>query len=189
MKLHRFNEFVSINEDYQSIELNDYDFLFLIDGAIYQVEEYELNVDWDHQPADPEVGIPNAYSYVENYELTGVSSVSKLTNPEITQQILELFPEETELSAELARLGFTTDVTDDEVTSLAFQGDYAENWKTLQAPELKDFSSKFVKLYDTKQLKAISGGSLSAAIDSEIEDLDEPEDDGPDYDDYYDDRY
>jgi hypothetical protein len=189
MKLHRFNEFVSINEGYQSIDLNDYDFLFLIDGAIYHVEEYELNVDWDHQHADPEVGIHNAYFDVENYELTGVLSVSKLTNPEITQQILELFPEETELSAELARIGFIPEVTDDKVTSIAFQGDYSENWKILLGPELKDFSSKFVNLYDTKQLKAISGGSLSAAIDSEIEYLDTPEDDGPDYDDAYDDRY
>lgn len=186
MKLHRFNEFISINEDHHSIDLED--FIFLIDGEIYQVEDFEVNVVWDHQPAEPEVGIFSAYSYIEDYDLTGVNSVSKLINPTVKQQVLDLFPEENELSSELAKLGFKAEVSEDEIFDLVYNGEHEKNWTNLTGPELTAFSNKFVSLYNTNKLRAITGGSLSNSIDSAIKEIDDDSGDyEPDYDDYRDD--
>jgi len=190
MKLKRFNEFIAINESIHEFTVDE--LLVLIDGEIYQPYEFDVDLAWEHEPADPEVGIPNSYYYVENYELYQVTKVSKLVDPEIKNELMDLLsPPSDEISTELAGFGFREEAREDRITDIAFSGDWQQNWKDLAGDELKAFSKQFIQLYETNQLKTIVG-NLTDALQTEVNnvesDYEDHSDDGYDYDDYHD-RY
>lgn len=177
MKLKKFNEFISINEDMHYLDLDEDSPIVLIDGEIYYLEAFDVDVTWEREPADPDVGIFSSYSYIDDYEISGVDRASLLTDQDIKGQILNLFGEEDEVSKELAGLGFRTDVSDDMVFDLAFgyTDGYADHWKQLDSQELRDLSSRLVELMKKKSLKVLSGANFEEVIKDRIDNIDEPE--------------
>lgn len=182
MKLKKFNEFISINEsDRHDIDLDEDSPIVLIDGEIYYLETFDVEVTWEHQPADREVGIFSSYSYIDDYEIAGVERASLLIDQDLKREILNLFGEEDEVSKELAGLGFKTEVSDDMVFDLAFgySDEYSDHWKQLDGQELRDLSRRLIELMKKRSLRVLSGANFEAVIKSRIDNFDEPE-----YDDY-----
>ena len=182
MKLKKFNEFISINEsDRHDIDLDEDSPIVLIDGEIYYLETFDVEVTWEYEPADPEVGIPHSYSYIDDYSIAGVERASLLIDQDLKREILNLFGEEDEVSKELAGLGFKTEVSDDMVFDLAFgySDEYSDHWKQLDGQELRDLSRRLVELLKQKSLRVLSGANFEEVIKDRIDNFDEPE-----YDDY-----
>lgn len=186
MKLKRFNEFIAINESIHEFTVDE--LLVVIDGEIYQPYEFEVDLEWEHEPADPEVGIPSSYYYVENYKLYQVTKVSKLVDPEIKNELMDLLsPPSDEISAELADFGFKEEASEERITDIAFSGDWRQTWKDLTGDELMAFSKQFIQLYETNQLKTIVG-NLTDALQTEVNTVESDyEDQSGDY--YYSDDY
>lgn len=177
MKLKKFNEFISINEDTHYLDLDEDSPIVLIDGEIYYLEAFDVDVTWEYEPADREAGIPNSYSYIDDYSITGVDRASLLIDKDLKGQILNLFGEEDEISKELAGLGFKTEVSDDMVFDLAFgyTDGYADHWKQLDSQELRDLSRRLVELLKQKSLRVLSGANFEEVIKDRIDNIDEPE--------------
>ena len=190
MKLKRFNEFIALNESIHEVVVEEQ--LFMIDGEIYEIGYFDVDLTWEHQPAEPEVGIFGSSNYVEDYELYRVTGAMRLVNPELRNEILDILtPPSDDISAELAGFGFKEEASEDRITDIAFTGDWQENWKDLKGEELKVLSDRFISLYKSKQLKQIVG-NFADALQTEIDRAEEDyEDDGDDPSDYYDydDRY
>jgi hypothetical protein len=178
MKLKKFNEFISLNESLHGIEIEEQ--LFMIDGEIYDVHGFDVDLTWDHQPADPEVGIPFSFDFVEDYEIYHVTNAAKFVNSEIRDEIIDLLnPSDPETSAQLIRLGLKEEASEERISELVYSGDWRNNWKELEGSELKAFSTRFISLYNTNQLKQIFG-DFSTDLQAAVDRIDEPDD----YDDY-----
>jgi hypothetical protein len=186
MKLKRFNEFIAINESIQEFEVEEQ--LFMIDGEIYEVSQIDVDLSWEREPADPEVGIPSAFDYVDGYEISGVTRALKLTNLELKESILDLLDQPSDdISTELADFGFKEEVGEDRIYDIAFSGDWQQDWQEVTGEELKAFSNRFINLYRSNQLKQIVG-NLSTTLQTDIDNIEPDHDGSDDYDDY-DDRY
>jgi hypothetical protein len=180
MKLKKFNEFISLTESLHGVEIEEQ--LFIIDGEIYNVHYVDVDLTWDHQSADPEVGIPVSFDFVEDYWLYGVNEVMQLTNLELRDEIIDLVnPLDPEQSAQLIRLGIKDEASEELITDIAYSGSWQQNWQGLKGEELKAFSDRFISLYKANQLKQIVG-DFSTELQAAVNKIDEP-DDYSDYDD------
>jgi len=174
MKLKKFNEFIAINESLHGVEIEEQ--LFIIDGEIYDVHYFDVDLTWDHESADPEVGIPVSFDFVEDYQLYGVNEVIQLTNLEIRDEIIDLVnPPSDDISAELADFGFKEEASEDLIADIAYSGNWQQNWKDLKGEELKAFSDRFISLYNTNQLKQIVG-DFSTELQAAVDKIDKPDD-------------
>jgi hypothetical protein len=169
MKLKRFNEFIVINESIHEFDVEEQ--LFMIDGEIYEVSNIDLDVSWEHEPADPDVGIPSAFDYVDAYGIHRVNQALKLTNLERKESILDLLDQPSDdISTELADFGFKEEIGEDRIHDIAFSGDWKQNWQELTGEDLKAFSNRFINLYQSNQLKQIHG-DLSTSLQTDIDNL------------------
>lgn len=178
MKLKRFKDFILIKEyiHYHDIDLDENSPIVLVDGEIYYVESFDIKATWDHEPADPEVGIYSSYDYLEEHDIDGINRASLLIDPEIKSRILELFSED-EISKELASMGIMADVSDDIINDIAFgyPDEYQNHWKQLTHQELRNFSKRFIELLTDKTLKVLSGANFKELIDNKMENVDQPD--------------
>jgi hypothetical protein len=188
MKLKRFNEFIAINESIEEFDIEEQ--LFMIDGEIYEVSQIDMDLTWEHEPADPEVGIFGSSDYVDHYEIRQVTGAMKIVNSELRDEIIDLLnPPSDAISTELEDFGFREEASGDLIADLAFTGDWQQNWKELTGEELKAFSKRFIDLYEANQLKQLMG-DFESVLRERINDAEADYDGSPDYDDYYDDdRY
>jgi hypothetical protein len=186
MKLKRFNEFIAMNESLHEVDIEEQ--LFMIDGEIYEVSQIDVDLTWEHEPADPDVGIFGPSDYVEDYEIRQVTSAMKLVNSELRDEIIDILtPPGDDISAELADFGFKEEASEERIYDIAFSGEWQQDWQDVTGEDLKAFSNQFVSLYRSNQLKQIVG-NLSTTLQTDIDNIEPDHDGSDDYDDY-DDRY
>lgn len=184
MKLQRFKEFISVNESQHKLEI-DVPILVLIDNEIYYVEEIEVDVNWQWEPADPGIGIPIAGYAVEDYRPVKVTSADKLIHPGLKQKISDLIPPDDETTRELKNLGLVDDPDWEKIVDIALSGDFYSYWKKLGIYELPQLSARFIRRLNKGSLNIISGETLDEfkeSIADQVRRL-EPQP-GSDYDDH-----
>lgn len=181
MKLKRFSQFVKeslLSESSSVAEIEEN--IFLIDDVIYVVDLIAIEIDFDYEPADPEVGIAQGGYVPDETSLDGIDGVRKVTDPEILSKVKELL----DSPAELKSMGFDGIDVYSEIDDLVGNADQEE----LGGEELTAFTAKFKTLYDSRKLIDLTGSfekRETAEIDRATENF---EPDEPDYDDY-DDRW
>jgi hypothetical protein len=181
MKLKRFSQFVKeslVTESSAVAEIEEN--IFLIDDAIYIIDLIAIEIDFDYEPADPEVGIMHGGYVSDETSLDGLDGVRKVTDPAIISKVKELLNS----PAELKSMGFDGIDVYSEIADLVYNADDEE----LGGEELTAFTDNFKILYNSHKLIDLTGSfekRESAQVERATEDF---EPDEPDYDDY-DDRY
>lgn len=182
MKLKRFSQFVKeslVTESSAVAEIEEN--IFLIDDVIYIIDLIAIEIDFDYEPADPEVGISQGGYIPDETSLDGIDGVRKVTDPEIISKVKELL----DSPAELKSMGFEGIDVYSEIAELVYNADDEE----LSGEELADFTRNFKNLYDSHKLIDLTDSfekRETVGVERATEDF---EPDEPDYDDYDDDRY